>query len=47
MTEIEVRALAPGDDRSGFASGNSDLDRFFQKYAAQNQFRQHVGARPT
>ncbi len=44
MSEIEVRALEPGDDRSGFASGDSDLDRFFQKYAAQNQFRHHVGA---
>ncbi len=43
MAEIEVRALEPGDDRSGFVSGDADLDRFLQKYAAQNQFRHHVG----
>ncbi len=43
MAEVAVRALEPEDDRSGFVSGDSDLDRFFQKYAAQNQFRHHVG----
>jgi GNAT superfamily N-acetyltransferase len=43
MPDFEVRALEPGDDRSGFASGDSDLDRFFQKFAGQNQFRHHVG----
>ena len=30
-------------DRSGFRSGNIDLDRFFQRYAGQNQFRHHIG----
>lgn len=40
---IEVRRLLPSDDRSGFRSGNADLDRFLQKYAAQNQFRHHIG----
>ena len=39
----EVRLLRPNDDRSGFRSGNADLDRFFVRYAGQNQFRHHVG----
>ncbi len=43
MAEVAVRPLEPGDDRSDFVSGDPDLDRFFQKYAAQNQFRHHVG----
>lgn len=43
MVPLEVRPLEPGDDRSGFASGDPDLDRFFRKYAGQNQFRHHVG----
>jgi GNAT superfamily N-acetyltransferase len=43
MAAVEVRPLEPGDDRSGFVSGDPDLDRFFHKYAGQNQFRQHVG----
>jgi GNAT superfamily N-acetyltransferase len=38
-----VRRLAPDDDRTDFASGNIDLDRFFQRYAGQNQFRHHIG----
>ena len=41
--EIHVRKLEPRDDRSGFRSGNIDLDRFFQRYAGQNQFRHHIG----
>ena len=41
--EVRVRRLKPRDDRSGFRSGNIDLDRFFQRYAGQNQFRHHVG----
>jgi predicted N-acetyltransferase YhbS len=40
---IEVRRLREGDDRSGFTSGNPDLDRFFRGYAGQNQFRHHIG----
>jgi GNAT superfamily N-acetyltransferase len=39
----EVRRLRPDDDRSTFRSGNLDLDRFFARYAGQNQFRHHVG----
>ena len=41
--EIRIRRLEPPDDRSGFRSGNIDLDRFFQRYAGQNQFRHHIG----
>ncbi len=38
-----IRSLAPGDNRSEFRSGNIDLDRFFQRFAGQNQFRHYVG----
>ena len=41
--EVVVRVLDPSDDRSHFRSGNIDLDRFFQRYAGQNQFRHHIG----
>ena len=41
--EVRVRRLDPRDDRSEFRSGNIDLDRFFQRYAGQNQFRHHIG----
>lgn len=41
--EIHIRRLESRDDRSGFHSGNIDLDRFFQRYAGQNQFRHHIG----
>lgn len=40
---IEVRRLRATDDRSRFHSGNPDLDRFFQRFAAQNQFKHYVG----
>jgi hypothetical protein len=40
---IEVRLLRPDDERKGFCSGNLDLDRFFVRYAGQNQFRHHIG----
>jgi GNAT superfamily N-acetyltransferase len=40
---FKVRRLDPDDDRSGFRSGNVDLDRFFLRYAGQNQFRHHIG----
>lgn len=36
---IEIRPLAPDDDRSGFSCGQADLDRFFEHYAGQNQFK--------
>ena len=38
-----MRRLDPGDDRSGFRCGNIDLDRFFRRYAGQNQFHHHIG----
>lgn len=38
-----IRALASDDDRSGFRSGNIDLDRFFQRFAGQNHFRHYIG----
>ena len=41
--EVRIRRLEARDDRSGFRSGNIDLDRFFQRYAGQNQFRHHIG----
>lgn len=41
---VVIRALASRDDRSKFRSGNIDLDRFFQRFAGQNQFRHHIGA---
>jgi GNAT superfamily N-acetyltransferase len=40
---LEVRRLELHDDRTGFRSGNVDLDRFFVRYAGQNQFRHHIG----
>jgi GNAT superfamily N-acetyltransferase len=43
MAKIEVRPLRPDDNRSRFRSGNADLDRFFVRYAGQNQFRHHIG----
>lgn len=41
--DLVVRLLDPSDDRSAFRSGHIDLDRFFQRYAGQNQFRHHIG----
>jgi GNAT superfamily N-acetyltransferase len=41
---MEIRALREPDNRAVFSSGDLDLDRFFQKYAGQNQFRHHIGA---
>jgi GNAT superfamily N-acetyltransferase len=40
---VTIRRLEPGDDRDRFRSGHPDLDRFFQRFAGQNQFRHHVG----
>jgi GNAT superfamily N-acetyltransferase len=39
---VEVRRLARDDDRSGFSCGQPELDRFFEHYAGQNQFRLHL-----
>jgi GNAT superfamily N-acetyltransferase len=40
---VTIRRLEPEDDRATFRSGNIDLDRFFVRYAGQNQFRHHIG----
>ena len=40
---MEIRALREEVDRSQFHSGDPDLDRFFHRFAGQNQFRHYVG----
>jgi len=40
---MEIRALQEGDDRSQFHSGDPDLDRFFRRFAGQNQFKHYLG----
>jgi GNAT superfamily N-acetyltransferase len=39
---VEIRRLARGDDRSGFSCGQPYLDRFFEHYAGQSQFKWHL-----
>jgi len=41
--EVRVLLLRTDDDRTGFQSGDIELDRFFRRYAGQNQFRHHIG----
>jgi len=40
---MQIRPLRESDDRSTFRSGDVELDRFFGRYAGQNQFRHHLG----
>ncbi len=40
---MEIRALREQDERSLFRSGDPDLDRFFHRFAGQNQFRHYLG----
>lgn len=40
---VIVRQLREIDDRTRFRSGHDDLDRFFLRFAGQNQFRLHIG----
>jgi GNAT superfamily N-acetyltransferase len=40
---FKVRRLEEWDERNAFRCGDVDLDRFFQRYAGQNQFRHHIG----
>lgn len=40
---LTIRRLEPGDDRSGLDSGQVELDRFFHRFAGQNQFRHYLG----
>lgn len=42
MAELEIRLLRREDDRSSFSCGEVVLDRFFQHYAGQNQFKLHL-----
>lgn len=42
MADVELRLLLPTDDRSGFSCGEPAIDRFFEHYAGQNQFRLHL-----
>ena len=39
---VEIRPLARNDDRGAFSCGQADLDRFFEHYAGQNQFKLHL-----
>lgn len=39
---VEIRPLAREDNRSDFSCGQSDIDRFFEHYAGQNQFKLHL-----
>jgi GNAT superfamily N-acetyltransferase len=39
---VEIRLLSRDDDRSGFSCGQPDLDRYFEHYAGQNQFKLHL-----
>ena len=40
---VQIRRLTEHDDRAQFASGDIELDRFFQRFAGQNQFRHYIG----
>lgn len=39
MVPVEIRRLEKTDDRSAFCCGDAALDRHFQHYAGQNQFK--------
>lgn len=39
---IEIRPLVRDDNRSSFSCGQPQLDRFFEHYAGQNQFKLHL-----
>lgn len=41
--DVLIRPLRPDDKRDGFQCGEIELDRFFQRYAGQNQFRHYIG----
>jgi len=40
---VSIRALRHEDNRGEFRSGQEDLDRFFHRHAASNQFAEHIG----
>lgn len=42
MAELEIRLLRREDDCGAFSCGDPTLDRYFQHYAGQNQFKLHL-----
>jgi GNAT superfamily N-acetyltransferase len=44
VADLQIRLLRREDDRSAFSCGEPALDRFFQHYAGQNQFKLHLAA---
>jgi len=41
--KIEIRKLEKRDNRKDFRSGEIEIDRFFVKFAGQNQFKHKIG----
>jgi len=41
--KIEIRKLEKRDNRADFSSGDIEIDRFFVKFAGQNQFKHKIG----
>jgi len=41
--QIEIRKLQKRDNRKEFRSGDIEIDRFFIKFADQNQFKHKIG----
>lgn len=41
--KIEIRKLEKRDSRADFSSGDIEIDRFFIKFAGQNQFKHKIG----
>ena len=41
--KLDIRPLRPDDNCLAFSCGDAELDRFFHKFASQNQFRLHIG----
>ena len=41
--KIEIRKLEKRDNRADFSSGEIEIDRFFIKFAGQNQFKHKIG----
>jgi len=41
--KIEIRKLEKRDNRQEFRSGEIEIDRFFVKFAGQNQFKHKIG----
>ena len=41
--KIEIRKLEKRDNRKDFRSGEIEIDRFFIKFAGQNQFKHKIG----